>query len=278
MLPVFSHEEEAEMFRSLGGAGGGWRIRESTVGELFSVLYGPCARVGPVALDPLPEMLDEKAVGLVSLDRERLLDLVLGRGRSPQRHGPTREVSPPRRDRNLHKTNKTVLEAHMSKAEREKRGNEFRPANTRDTNARPRNWPVAATLLLLRERTSYGYELMERGSQFGLGAMNPGTLYRTLRQMEKEGLCESEWETPEGGPARRTYRITDAGASYLDSWAESLGQCGRMGDAFFLAYGGEAVADGDGSEHGNESKDGDGQGWPVPSNLIPESPEPREGI
>jgi hypothetical protein len=31
----------------------------------------------------LPEMLDEKTVGLVSLDRERLLGLVLGRGRSP---------------------------------------------------------------------------------------------------------------------------------------------------------------------------------------------------
>ena len=103
-LPVFGHEEEAEMFLSLGGAGDGWRIRESAAGELVSVLYGPCARVGCVVLDPLPVMLDEKTVGLVSLDRERMLSLVLGRGRPSWCHGSTREASPPKRDRDfLHK-------------------------------------------------------------------------------------------------------------------------------------------------------------------------------
>ena len=43
-LPVFGYEEEAEMFLCLGGAGDGWRARESTPGELVSVLDGPCAR------------------------------------------------------------------------------------------------------------------------------------------------------------------------------------------------------------------------------------------
>ena len=80
-LPVFGHKEEAEMFLSLGGAGGGWRIRESTAGELVSVLYGPCARVGCVALDPLPVMLEETTVGLVSISWERFVDLVLSRTR-----------------------------------------------------------------------------------------------------------------------------------------------------------------------------------------------------
>ena len=80
-LPVFGHKEEAEMFLSLGGAGDGWRIRESTAGELVSVLYGPCARVGCVALDPLPVMLEETTVGLVSLSWERFVDLVLSRTR-----------------------------------------------------------------------------------------------------------------------------------------------------------------------------------------------------
>lgn len=277
-LPVFGHEEEAEMFLRLGGVGDGWRVRESTAGELVSVLYGPCARVGRVALDPLPEMLDEKAVGLVSLDRERFLDLVLDRGRFPRRRGTTREVSPPKRDRDLRKTKKTGFQAHMSKAEREKCEDGSRSVDDRGTDTRPRNWPVAATLLMLRERASCGYELMKRASQFSLGAMNPGTLYRTLRQMEKEGLCKSEWETSECGSARRAYYITDAGASHLDSWAESLGRCGQMVDAFSLAYGGEAVADGDGSKDGNESKDGDGWSRLAPSNLIPERPGPREGI
>src|SRR5215204_5728970 len=86
-LPVFSHEEEAEMFLYLGGLGDGWRARESAAGELTSILCGLCSGVQKVVLDPLPKMLDEKTVGLVSLDRERFLDLVLGRGRYPQNDG-----------------------------------------------------------------------------------------------------------------------------------------------------------------------------------------------
>ena len=86
-LPVFSHEEEAEMFLRLRGLGDGWQARESAAGELTSILCGLCAGVKKVVLDPLPKMLDEKTVGLVSLDRERFLDLVLGRGRSPRSDG-----------------------------------------------------------------------------------------------------------------------------------------------------------------------------------------------
>jgi PadR family transcriptional regulator, regulatory protein PadR len=61
----------------------------------------------------------------------------------------------------------------------------------RGVEARPRNWLVPVILLSLREWNSYGYELMERAAAFGFEAMNPGTLYRTLRQMEKEGIVES---------------------------------------------------------------------------------------
>ncbi len=45
------------------------------------MLYGPCAGVERVALDPVPVMLEEKTVGLVSLSRERFVDLVLSRTR-----------------------------------------------------------------------------------------------------------------------------------------------------------------------------------------------------
>lgn len=278
-LPVFGHEEEAEMFLSIGGAGDGWRVRESTAGELVSVLYGPCADVGPVVLDPLPEMLDEKMVGLVSLDRERLLDLVLGRGRPSQRHGSTRDVSIKARpglaqDRPKTRTTKEVRVRH---GERKKRGGGPRLVDGRDTSARPRNWLVAVTLLVLREQGAYGYALMERMGAFGLGEINPGTLYRTLRQMEKEGLCESGWETSEGGPARRVYSITDAGSSYLDLWTESLGRCERMMDAFFSIYREGPAGDGDGGKDGDESEDGDGRSRIALTTLLPKGQEPREG-
>ena len=79
-LPVFSFEEEAEFFLGFGGVGPRWGVRESGAGEVVSVLYGPCAGVRGVVLDPLPEMVAEEAVGLVSLSRKRFVEHLVGRG------------------------------------------------------------------------------------------------------------------------------------------------------------------------------------------------------
>jgi len=130
----------------------------------------------------------------------------------------------------------------MTNEEREA-GAEPRERELRGVEARPRNWLVPVILLSLREWNSYGYELMERASAFGFEAMNPGTLYRTLRQMEKDGIVESTWETSRGGPARRMYTITDAGKSYLDFWARSLEQYQQTMDTFFRLYTGRPLQD-----------------------------------
>lgn len=104
------------------------------------------------------------------------------------------------------------------------------------TEAWSRNWLVPVLLLMLREWNSYGYELMEKMAAFGLAAMNPGTIYRTLRQMEKDGVISSAWDTSAAGPARRIYSITAAGEAYLKYWAESLDQYQRMMNTFFRLY------------------------------------------
>ena len=104
-----------------------------------------------------------------------------------------------------------------------------------------KNWLVPILLLMLRQWSSYGYELMEKMSAFGLAAMNPGTFYRTLRQMEKDGMVSSSWDTSEGGPARRVYSITDSGEAYLSYWAQSLDQYQRMMDTFFNLYTGQST-------------------------------------
>ena len=111
----------------------------------------------------------------------------------------------------------------------EKREPECKPRLTgiaNDIDTRPKNWLVPVTLVLLRQWSSYGYELMERTVELGFETVNPGTVYRTLRKMEKDGLCESEWETTSssGGPARRMYSITDAGGAYLALWVRSMEQ------------------------------------------------------
>ena len=131
----------------------------------------------------------------------------------------------------------------MPGEERKNHGGEPQPRGTSRIEVWPRNWLVPVILLTLRECTSYGYKLMEQAAAFGFVAMNPGTLYRTLRHMERDGLCESEWDTTNGGgPARRVYSITDAGEAYLDFWAEALKQYQRNMDLFFRLYTGRPPA------------------------------------
>jgi hypothetical protein len=59
-LPVFGTEGSARDFLLGGGFGSSWRVRESTTGELVSLLLGHPAGVEGVVLDPRP--------GITSLD------------------------------------------------------------------------------------------------------------------------------------------------------------------------------------------------------------------
>ena len=79
-LAVFGSQEEAEAFLRLrlGASGTGWKARETSAGELTSVLYGPCVEVGKVALDPLQEMGGEALSGVLSMEREDFLQVLLG--------------------------------------------------------------------------------------------------------------------------------------------------------------------------------------------------------
>jgi DNA-binding PadR family transcriptional regulator len=55
--------------------------------------------------------------------------------------------------------------------------------------------------------------------------------------MEKEGLCDSEWETSaEDGRPRRMYFITDDGEAYLDAWVQACKEYGRVMDNLSRAY------------------------------------------
>ena len=85
-LPVFSFEDEANMFLRLGALGDDWRARETSGGELVSVLCGPCAGVDRVVLDPvpLPGSLVEGLNGLLSTGREAFMRSLL----NPRWFGP----------------------------------------------------------------------------------------------------------------------------------------------------------------------------------------------
>lgn len=82
---------------------------------------------------------------------------------------------------------------------------------------------LTTTLLaFLRNWNAYGYQLAQQLNQAGLPAFDSGTVYRTLRQLEKTGLVSSFWDTSESGPARRMYSLTKAGDLFLSSWIDVL--------------------------------------------------------
>ena len=91
-LPVFSFPEEAEMFLKLGGLEErGWRVVESTAGELVSRLAGyRRAGIELVALDPLPEMMSpalDTTIALVTLSLRGFARRHTARPREPLAQG-----------------------------------------------------------------------------------------------------------------------------------------------------------------------------------------------
>lgn len=99
-----------------------------------------------------------------------------------------------------------------------------------------KNLLIPCLLLLLRDLRVHGYQLIQELVSFGFEAVDQGYVYRTLRQMEKENLVNSEWDTTSGGPAKRIYSITEQGEAYLSAWAATLEQYQRTLDRFFQLY------------------------------------------
>jgi len=92
-------------------------------------------------------------------------------------------------------------------------------------------------LLQLTQKPAHGYELMEALSAAADDpAPDPGTLYRTLRGLEEDGLVRSTWETGDSGPARRVYELTDQGIEYLHAWAASIRATRARLDRFLAEY------------------------------------------
>jgi len=100
----------------------------------------------------------------------------------------------------------------------------------------PKNLMVPFLLLSLRGCNLHGYTLIQQLMSFGFTSVDQGKVYRTLRQLEKDNLITSQWDTSAEGPARRIYSLTDAGEQYLSMWANSLEQYQNMLDSFFHMY------------------------------------------
>jgi PadR family transcriptional regulator, regulatory protein PadR len=92
-----------------------------------------------------------------------------------------------------------------------------------EVRARVERFVEPAVLLLLAEGPRHGYELLDRLPELvAEERVDVGNLYRVMRGLEDDGVVESEWRGDLPGPAKRTYRLTDAGSALLDQWAEAL--------------------------------------------------------
>lgn len=93
-------------------------------------------------------------------------------------------------------------------------------------------------LLLLLDKPSYGYELIEGVSEFGFldGPPDPGAVYRNLRRMERDGLVTSKWKTAGSGPAKRYYELTSDGEELLHAWASRVSKRKAAFEKFLKRY------------------------------------------
>jgi len=96
----------------------------------------------------------------------------------------------------------------------------------------------AELLLLLGQKPSHGYELIQRLNEadFKSGEADAATVYRNLRGMDKDGLIKSHWEVGESGPGRRLYEMTPQGEASLKVWAQYIAQQKAKLEFFLQAY------------------------------------------
>ena len=109
----------------------------------------------------------------------------------------------------------------------------------------PRNDIPIFILAVLESGDAHGYAIAREIDRRCEGdiVLRDGALYPALRTLEDDGLIVGEWQTQEsGGPARKIYRLTDAGRSeatrraslwrgYAKNVERILGNLGNRGEA-----------------------------------------------
>jgi DNA-binding PadR family transcriptional regulator len=99
--------------------------------------------------------------------------------------------------------------------------------------ARRGRWIEPFVLLLIAEGPVHGYSVISQLNELGLNSdgVDVGMVYRTLRELEAEGLVTTRWGLEEG-PPRREYRLTSKGYEVLDDWVAVMVERRRLIEVF----------------------------------------------
>ena len=76
-------------------------------------------------------------------------------------------------------------------------------------------------LLMLRQKTCYGYEILQELNKYTMLASTESTVYPLLRRLLKENYLEAFWkDSVEGLPPRKYYSLTSLGEEYVTLMSE----------------------------------------------------------
>ena len=73
-------------------------------------------------------------------------------------------------------------------------------------------------LSIIAEEASYGYEMVRKLHDRGLSLASEGSIYPLLSRLQRAGLVEGYLVSSSEGPARKYYRLADAGGAALEQW------------------------------------------------------------
>lgn len=92
--------------------------------------------------------------------------------------------------------------------------------------------------LLLSKRGSHGYDLLGRLGELGFHreSIDVGSVYRTLRKLEKEGFVRSSWRKAKGRLKKRSYTITPQDIQLLAWWTDRIDERRRALAKFLAIY------------------------------------------
>ena len=130
----------------------------------------------------------------------------------------------------------------------------YRGGTRRAAPRQVRGFMEPCLLLLLHIKPRHGYELARALSEFGMDRTDASLVYRMLRDMERAGLIESQWQTEVSfGPARRIYRLTRPGNAALGDWVAQLHETDQVLHHFLALYD-RHMQQGDGDFHTKGSR------------------------
>ena len=74
------------------------------------------------------------------------------------------------------------------------------------------------TLLMLREKSMYGFEIINRLQEITNGqvAFQASGIYQVLKKLSNKGFVTEHWQKSDKGPRRKYYNITNSGDQLLE--------------------------------------------------------------